>query len=288
VVADVVGAYLDAVDVEVPGLVEGLYLVGSVALGDFRPRTSDIDYLAVTAVRPEGSALAALRRVHHRLRARGRPYFDGVYVTWEDLARDPIHAGPGPSSHEGRFQPPRRGGCDPVAWHTLALHGVACRGPAPDRITVRTDRSALAAWAVSNLDSYWRRLLRQAARSGSLWGAATLTPYGAVWIVTGVSRMHYTLATGGICSKEDSCRYALATFPERWHRVVNEAARIRRADFAGSGIAGTATDALRYLGPGRPLYRRPWARRTDVLAFGDVVITDAIRGYGDRPTRETD
>ena len=50
-VAAVVDAYLRAVQAEAPGLVEGLYLTGSVALGEFRPRTSDIDYLAVTGSR---------------------------------------------------------------------------------------------------------------------------------------------------------------------------------------------------------------------------------------------
>ncbi len=36
-VEDVVGAYLEAVDAQAAGLIEGLYLIGSVALGEFRP-----------------------------------------------------------------------------------------------------------------------------------------------------------------------------------------------------------------------------------------------------------
>jgi hypothetical protein len=40
-----VSAYLAALNAEAPGLVEGLYLVGSGALGDFRPGVSDIDYV---------------------------------------------------------------------------------------------------------------------------------------------------------------------------------------------------------------------------------------------------
>ncbi|WP_199812401.1 nucleotidyltransferase domain-containing protein [Streptomyces sp. NRRL S-337] len=34
-----------------PGLVEGLYLHGSLAWGDFRPGRSDIDFLAVVSER---------------------------------------------------------------------------------------------------------------------------------------------------------------------------------------------------------------------------------------------
>ncbi|MGV2384081.1 MAG UNVERIFIED_CONTAM: DNA polymerase subunit beta, partial [Thermobifida fusca] len=39
-VRTVAEAFLRDVDNELPGLVEGLYLTGSVALGDFRPHTS--------------------------------------------------------------------------------------------------------------------------------------------------------------------------------------------------------------------------------------------------------
>ena len=53
VVRDTVRAYLEAVDAAAPGLVGGFYLVGSVALGDFRPDSSDIDFVAVVEVPPQ-------------------------------------------------------------------------------------------------------------------------------------------------------------------------------------------------------------------------------------------
>ena len=87
-------AYLDAVDREAPGLVEGLYLVGSVALGEFRPRTSDVDFVAATARPPDAPGLRALDRAHRRVkRAFPVPHFDGIYVTWEELSRDPGNQG---------------------------------------------------------------------------------------------------------------------------------------------------------------------------------------------------
>src|SRR5215208_4694587 len=89
-VQDVVGHYLDALDEVAPGLVDALYLTGSVALDDFRPGRSDIDFLAVTAAPLDGDARGALRRVHARLTTlRRRPYFDGSYVTWQDLRANP-------------------------------------------------------------------------------------------------------------------------------------------------------------------------------------------------------
>jgi hypothetical protein len=45
--------------------------------------------------------------------------------------------------------------------------------------------------------------------------------------VLGVSRVHYTLATGEITSKTGGDHHALAAFPTRWHPIVTEALRCR-------------------------------------------------------------
>jgi hypothetical protein len=81
-----------------PGLIEGLYLEGSAALGDSQPHTSDVDFVAVTADRLDAHARLAPGRVHSRLRGRiQRPHFDGVYLTGADLtAGKPGHRGTSP------------------------------------------------------------------------------------------------------------------------------------------------------------------------------------------------
>jgi predicted nucleotidyltransferase len=278
-VQQVVEVYLEAVDDEAQGLVEGLYLVGSTALGEFRPRTSDIDFLAVTADPPDATQLAALARAHGRLR-RGcpRPFFDGRYVTWSDLARDPRDALAGPYTYEGRFHVSGRGDCDPVAWHTLAAHGIPCRGPVPADIAIWTDRHALTSWTLGNFGSYWQPLLRRARRPPDPWSLTAFTSYGAVWVVLGVCRLHYTLATGQIASKETAGCHGLQRFPERWHRVLNEALRIRRADQARPSVVSAIFEMINdwriQRGANGSLYTTPTARRHDVLAFADMVIAD--------------
>ena len=57
--------YLDTADELAPGLVEGLYVVGSFALADWHEGRSDIDIVAVTAepaTDEDASALASLHR----------------------------------------------------------------------------------------------------------------------------------------------------------------------------------------------------------------------------------
>jgi hypothetical protein len=258
----VVNTYLKAIDAEASGLVEGLYLVGSAALGDFRPRGSDIDFVAVTAGRLEPASYSALERAHARLRARWpRPFFDGIYVTWDDLAGDPALAGPGPHTHEGRLHVEGRGERHPVTWRTLAQSGVRCRGPAVAEIEIWSDPAALAAWTNNNLDSYWRRLLAPDSWLTRRGGVAGLTAYACEWCVLGVSRLHYTLATGNITSKEGAGLHAQAAFATQWQPVIAESLRIRRADRR------------------RSLYWSPFARRRDALAFLEMAIAETHRLY---------
>jgi hypothetical protein len=255
-VKDVTDAYLHLADAEAPGLIEGLYLTGSAVLDDFRLNTSDIDFIAVTATPPDKAAISALKRVHARLRRHFPwPPFDGFYVTWDELKREPHSA------------------CNVVAWQTLAHYGIACRGPRPADLGIWTDPRALTRWTLDNLDTYWRPLLNRASTFVSPRSWISLAGYGAVWIVLGISRLHYTLATGDIISKEGAGLYALRTFPEKWHRVVNECLRIRRADQARPDLASAIAELCgRH---GESLYRTPFSRRCEVLAFGKMVIGEA-------------
>jgi Domain of unknown function (DUF4111) len=82
---------------------------------------------------------------------------------------------------------------------------------------------------------------------------------GPVWGVLGVSRLHYTLATGAITSKDGAGCYARRTFDERWWRIIDECLRIRRG------------------GHERALYRNPLTRRRDALDYVAMAIDAAHR-----------
>lgn len=250
----VVRAYLDAIDAEVPGLVEALYLGGSVALGDFHPDASDVDFIAVTCVRPFDTEITALSRAHSRLVSRQEwPAFEGIYVTWQDLARNPSRIEPGPHAHGGRVYATGSRGRNPVTWHTLATRGIAVRGPHRDEAEIWTDRAELSAWTRENLNTYWRDWLARSSRLASPLGLAGFGTWAPAWGVLGVSRMRYTLDTGLIASKTNAGGYARRRFDERWRRILNECLRIRR-------------------GGEHPLYRNAIARRRDALAFMTMVI----------------
>jgi hypothetical protein len=233
-------AYLALADRHAPGLVEGLYLQGSVALGDYRPGVSDIDFVAVTGRVPDPDVLGTIHRELRR--GHRKPYFDGLYVGWDDLRTDPARVAAGPAVHEWRVEPVSRSERHLVTWHVLAQGGLSVRGPAVADLGVYTDWPALAESTHRNLVEYWTPWTRRRAN-----GLVGLTPWATTWGVLGVARLRHTLQAGRVTSKTDAATYALDTYEHRWHRLVREALRIRTG--------------------GAPLYRNPWRRRADLVGF---------------------
>jgi hypothetical protein len=266
VVNDTVELYLSLIDAEMPDFIDGLYLEGSVAFGDFRENASDIDFIAVTEEQPDAAATAALGKVHEKLRKhRRKPYFDGFYLTRKDLALGPERAEGGPVSHEGVL---RKGSYpnqySPVLWHTLARHGIAFRGPQVSELEVWANGDSLTQWQNTNLDQYWSSGLNRASRLLSTQGILLLSDYGTVWTVTGIARIHYTIATSDLTSKTGAGRHAREVFSDRWHPIIDEALRIRAGDTR------------------RSQYRSRFARRHDIITFGRMAIEDAHRIYASR------
>ena len=257
-VQDIVTDYLAAMDKALPGLIQGLYLVGSLTLHDFHLKASDIDFVAVTERPVDRDKIDTICRVHRKIAKRHRrPQFNGPYVTWAELTDDPKKTEPGVFvGDNGRVRLDSRNARNPITWQTLSKYGTTLRGPEVSNVRICSDQDGLIAFVRENLDTYWRRWHQQGSRLLSKSGLLALTNWGAVWVVLGVSRLHYTLATGEITSKAGAGEYAREIFPAQWHKIIDESLRIRREL------------------PERSLYRSAMARRRDVLAFLNMVITD--------------
>lgn len=232
-VSRVVSRYLQLVDEMLRNRIEGLYLVGSLALDDYHAGQSDIDFVAVSDDPLTAGEMDRLEGVHQTLLADvGRPWFDGIYVTWSDLEHNPEDAGSVPSSHEGRLQ--RSGGfeANPVTWLTLRNHPFPVRGPVP---RMWHDCELLQRWNLNNLNSYWTGTAAQ-LETGAARLREEAIPQIITWCVPGVVRLAYTITTGDVTSKSGACRYALTTYPERWRPIVSEALAIR----SGKPLPGPA------------------------------------------------
>jgi Domain of unknown function (DUF4111) len=225
--------FLTAIDAAAPGLVQGLYLHGSLALtGEFFPG-SDIDFAAVLVRQADAAGLDALAAAHAQVRAASpSPLFEGIHLLPGDLARPPDECQELPHIHDGTFSRAGRFSVNPVTWHELAGHGITLRGPdvAAGQLKVWTDDRVLREYTRDNLSSYW------AARLPALAGQPDYAaiPDVTSWFVLGVSRLHHLLGTGSMTSKSGAGRYALTVFDPAWHPIIDEALRARERPQAPS------------------------------------------------------
>jgi predicted nucleotidyltransferase len=269
-VREAVGRYLDRVDRDLPDRIQGFYVVGSTALGGFRPNDSDIDFVAVVATALDERELEVLRTIQSRLYRgalaaipirlpRKWPLVcNGVFVRWNDLTKSALEVVPIASHVGGEFSIGRGFDVNPVTWRILSDRGIAVRGPESLQLHVYRDDVALRNWTLGNLNTYWRRWAKE-VRAGHGWPAikALLRRYVA-WGVLGASRMHFTIATGDIASKEEAGAYALRVFGTRWHPVLEEALAYRRGLRSPAG------------------YGTPYARRRDAADFVMTVIESPL------------
>jgi hypothetical protein len=258
-VSRAMSAYARLVDDRLPGRIRGLYLAGSVALDDYRPGRSDIDFVAVCDTALQPAELETLRQVHTELRrtmpAKGGPELDGIYLTWPALAAAPVGLSV-PYCLRGRFEAGGDFAVNPVTWCILHRHAVPLRGPA--KPVVHHDDQMLREWCRETLRSYWGSYVRLARGYGA-HRLFSLSRDVTVWGVLGVARCHATIRTGAMISKTAAGAYALDVFPARWGPILREAV---------AGRCGSDS---------RSSYRNIFTRRRDTLAFMEHVISDALR-----------
>jgi hypothetical protein len=216
-----VQSYLEDIDSAAPGLVEDVYLTGSVALGDFRPGISDVDLVAVWATSAGEAQLGALSELHRP----STPQVDVVYLSRENLRSDPRQLSPA-HSLQGVFHRDGAFSANPVTWRELQTRSFAVRGPSLEPENVWFDAGALRRWNVDNLDQYWRRQV-DAWRQADPTEELVRHEYGLQWLVLGVPRLHYTIATLQVASKTMAGRYALGVVDRRWHPVIHTAITLR-------------------------------------------------------------
>ena len=210
-VATALGTYLDIVDSVAPGLVEGLYVVGSYALGDWTEGTSDIDIVAVTAEPATDDDFGSLRTVHALLEEQPLPFIDGPYLAWGDLLIEPATGLHRPWVLDGRLR--HDGECfeiNPITWYTLATYGVTVRGPAVESLGIPIDIEARIRFVVDNLQGYWRGVADGVAAACARAEPPAFSAADLVWCALGPLRLHYTAFTGDVTSKRGAGEHASA------------------------------------------------------------------------------
>jgi hypothetical protein len=241
-------------------------------MGAFRPGRSDVDFVAIVDGDFHPAELHRLRALHvsrwlsallhdTALRRRWPLVCNGVYLHAGDLSRSPLEVTPLAGHVAGRFRASPASGFDvnPVTWYVLAHHGVALRGPDRDRLQIHADDIELRTWVLANLNSYWRRWAGRVRPAGlSIRDVPPRRLAGSG--VLGAPRLHYTIATGEIATKETAAQYALEVLEPRWHWLIDDAI----AYWHGGP-------------PSAPYRRHPRRRYHDAVEFVRCVIDAANR-----------
>ena len=248
-VAGTVDRYLALLDRHGAPRPRGLYLVGSLALGDYQEGRSDVDFVTVMLAPLTSDELDRVERVHTGLAAPDTPSFDGCYLDVTQLRTTPVRPLAVPFSLDGRLR--RAEACfdaNPVTWFCLARHGLPLLGPAPAELGIGLDAAALRGFLRGNLQSYWRGWVAHGVAAMASKGADDEVAAGTVaWGVLGIARIDCTLRTGRIVSKSAASRWGLEAYPACWRDVLETAlaARQGRIDRLPAAAAGRALDFMR-------------------------------------------
>ncbi len=235
-VTDRLEVWLRHHDALAPGLITGLYVVGSAVLNDWQP-TSDIDIIAFSDAVPTNEDGALLRAAHLAVgEALSGIDIDGPRLAWTDVTHPP-EALRRPWSLQGEFE--HNNECfelNPVMWTTLARYGVPVRGPAVKSLDVASDDDRLRSFVKENTNSYWRSIAHAEEEAAADPDRTEFASAMTAWSVLGVARMLYTARTGNIASKSGAGRWIAQELPQH-QELIEHALTVRRE---AHGIPDTA------------------------------------------------
>jgi hypothetical protein len=245
VVQAVIDDYVTRVQAELPGLMVGMYLHGSLALDAFTPEFSDIDFIAVTSRRCTDGDVEHLAAIHQAVeRTHPQPALQGSYLQACDLGKFEDTIEPQPCYSDGVLRPSGHHDINAVTWWLLKNRGVVIVGTDPKELSFSVDWDRLTADMKINLNTYWVRFTHDPARIAWL-----LSDYGIQWTVLGVLRQYYTFTEKSITSKASAGEYALKHLPVKWHKLVQEALNIRNRNHATlyRSRLGRGVEAFRFI-----------------------------------------
>ncbi len=202
----------------------GFYVYGSLALGDFNPETSDIDFIVVTDAELPEDHIAGLRQLHGAFAASDSRWAEKIEAAYIPLValnhRAPTEAKYPQIEKELGFvlQPLEIGW--PFQRYTLREHGLVVVGPPPRTLIQPVDPADMRR-ALIAIVSGW---LAQAQHDPS-WLDTGNQRGAQAFVVLTLCRSLYFLNHGTLASKPASAHWAmeaLKTHP-RWPALIERA-----------------------------------------------------------------
>lgn len=206
--------------------VVGVYVHGSLALGDFNRETSDVDFLVATRTELPAESLPSLEQMHAELRNQGFKWacnMEGSYISQALLKRYDRQQCWHPALRcDGSFGVEGHASDWIIQRAIIREHGITLFGPAPETLIDPVEPAELTKAAQAILTQWWALLFEDASRIET-------SEYQAYAILT-MCRCLYTIEEGLVASKPAAARWMIDTHGSKWESLIRKALAWRRGD----------------------------------------------------------
>jgi hypothetical protein len=198
---------------------QGMYLVGSLALGDFDPRSSDIDFVVVTDIDIGDDLFDRLHDIHAQFAAGSSPWahkIEAIYVSYATLHHGAPSASHYPQIEKGTqlFKAPLESG-----WVfqciTIRDRGVVVAGPDPRTLVGSIEPRYLHS-AAAEIAGRW---LEQ-AETDPTWLPWLRQRDAQTFVIMTLCRLLYSLTTRSVASKPRAAEWAQKELGQPWGALI--------------------------------------------------------------------
>ncbi|KKI90018.1 hypothetical protein WQ54_23115 [Bacillus sp. SA1-12] len=197
----------------------GMYLIGSLALGNFNPISSDIDFVIVTDIDIDDTLFNRLKHIHSEFAASHSPWankIDAVYVTIRALHNDDSPSSRYPQVEHGTelFKNFLEDGWI-FQMYTLREHGIRVFGPELSSFVNPIDPKEMIP-AVTAIAGLWL----EGAQNDPSWLEWLAIRKWQVFVIQTLCRMLYSLRTGSVTSKPVAVNWAQHELGKPWDLLI--------------------------------------------------------------------
>lgn len=219
----VLEVFATAVSAELADNLVGIYMLGSLATGDF-DLDSDVDFLVVTKreiSEPTSKRLQAIQEKIYTLNCYPAHHLEGSFTTLDDLNDGSIVGKKELYYFDNGWTDIEKSVHD-NQWHVrwiLRERGVTLIGPKPVEFVNPVPIEGLR----SEMKSAIQERMKEFEESIDQPRCYSNSRFGQPFAVLTFCRMLQTLQTGRVESKKSAARWAKGVVEARWHKVIDEA-----------------------------------------------------------------
>jgi predicted nucleotidyltransferase len=223
----------------------GVYLRGSLAIGDFDPETSDVDVLVVTHQPVSDGEFEALREMHSRLRELPNRYAEGLETAY-------IHSAAAKQFQRGERHPTITSH-DPFRWERFESNWVLDLWMAREHSPALYGSDSKEVFGEISPDEL-REAARRRLREWAKWASAVPDEDRGwinerchqAYVIETICRGLHTAESGEVPTKRRAVEWAAATLPEQWHPLIDWSQQHRTDEAEDTSVIPALTEFLQW------------------------------------------